>query len=509
MAEQRTRSTTPLFTGFEWTCEKIEQVTDASERIAQEELQLDYYPFRLEIISSEQMMDAYTSAGMPINYHHWSFGKQFIRLQEHYRRGHMGLAYEIVINSNPCIAYLMEENSMTMQALVIAHAALGHNAFMKNNYLFKQWTQADVILDYLAFARKYIAECEERYGLEEVEAVLDACHALQYHGVDRYAHPKKRSLEEEERRQRERTAQRERDLDVLWSTIPQKGKEEREEEELDEAHENILYFIEKYAPELPAWKGEIVRIVRKIGQYFYPQRQTKVLNEGFASFTHYYIMNRLLEEGLITAGSMKEFLHSHTNVVYQPDFGEINAYALGFGLFMDIKRICQDPTEEDRKWFPHMAGSPWLETLKFAAESFKDESAILQFLSPTLIRHFRLFAILDDDRRGEVEVTAIHDEDGYRHVRKVLSAHLDIGNEEPNIEVGKVDWSGDRKLTLIHRVANRRLLHGSEAKSVLHHVERLWGFPVDMEVESAEKVERVWGVSKGKVVFDVDNGNGN
>jgi len=114
----------PVFTDSEWTFAKIERITEEIERIAQEELQLDYYPFQLEVISSEQMMDAYTSLGMPINYHHWSFGQQFIVLQEHYKRGRMGLAYEIVINSNPCIAYLMEENTMTMQTLVIAHAAL-------------------------------------------------------------------------------------------------------------------------------------------------------------------------------------------------------------------------------------------------------------------------------------------------------------------------------------------------------------------------------------------------
>ena len=187
----------PIFSGSEWTFEKIEQVTDAIEEIAQEELKLDTYPYQLEIISSEQMMDAYTSAGMPINYHHWSFGKQFIGLQEQYKRGRMGLAYEIVINSDPCIAYLMEENTMTMQALVIAHAAFGHNAFMKNNYLFKQWTHADAIIDYLAFARKYITGCEERYGVEAVEEVLDACHALQLHGIDRYTHPAELSIEEE------------------------------------------------------------------------------------------------------------------------------------------------------------------------------------------------------------------------------------------------------------------------------------------------------------------------
>ena len=282
---------------------------------------------------------------------------------------------------------------MTMQALVIAHAAFGHNAFMKNNYLFKQWTHADAIIDYLAFARNYIAECEEHYGIEAVEEVLDACHALQSHGVDRYDHPPELSIKEEEERQRER------DLNVLWSTLPKRAEAEKEEGEgegqtfLCESQENILYFIEKNAPDLPAWKREIIRIVYKITQYFYPQRQTKVLNEGFATFTHYYIMNRLAEKGLITAGSMKAFLHSHTNVVWQPDLAEINPYALGFSMFMDIKRICEHPTEEDKKWFPDIVGSPWLSTMKFAAESFKDESAILQFLSPKLIRDFKFFAL--------------------------------------------------------------------------------------------------------------------
>jgi stage V sporulation protein R len=484
---------TPVFTDAEWTFAKIERVTDEIERIAQEELQLDYYPFRLEIISSEQMMDAYTSVGMPINYHHWSFGKQFITLQEQYKRGRMGLAYEIVINANPCIAYLMEENSMTMQTLVIAHAAFGHNAFMKNNYLFKQWTHADAIIDYLAFALHYLSKCEERYGAEEVEAVLDACHALQAYGVDRYTRPAALSVAEEERRQRERWAQEERDANVLWSTLPKRLEEKTAPATVGSEHdfepqENILYFIEKKAPELPQWKREIIRIVRKIAQYFYPQRQTKVLNEGFATFTHYYIMHRLSHKGLITAGAMQEFLHSHTSVVMQPDFGPINPYALGFNMFMDLKRMCENPTAEDRAWFPDIAGSPWLQTIKFMAESFKDESAIRQFLSPRLIRHFRFFALRDDDRKPVLEITAIHNDEGYRHVRKILAEQHDIGLQDPVIDVSNVDQLGDRHLTLCHRATNRRQLESSDAKKVLHYASQLWGFPVKLEVEEEGKI---------------------
>ena len=119
-------------------------------------------------------MDAYASVGMPVNYRHWSYGKEFISTEKNYRRGHMGLAYEIVINSNPCISYLMEENTMAMQALVIAHAAYGHNSFFKGNYLFRMWTDASSIIDYLVYAKNYVAECEERHGLDAVEEVLDS-----------------------------------------------------------------------------------------------------------------------------------------------------------------------------------------------------------------------------------------------------------------------------------------------------------------------------------------------
>ena len=185
MSRDRTRL---IATGSEWTFELIERYDREIARIA-DEYGLDTYPNQIEVISSEQMMDAYASVGMPVGYHHWSFGKQFLASSKRYQRGQMGLAYEIVINSNPCIAYLMEENTMTMQALVIAHACYGHNSFFKGNYLFRTWTDADAIIDYLVFARNYIAECEERHGVEAVEQLLDSCHALMNYGVDRYKRP--------------------------------------------------------------------------------------------------------------------------------------------------------------------------------------------------------------------------------------------------------------------------------------------------------------------------------
>lgn len=182
-----------LATSSEWNIELLKRFDHEIGRIARK-YKLDIYPNQLEIINAEQMMDAYSSVGMPITYHHWSYGKQFVQTEKHYTKGHMGLAYEIVINSDPCISYLMEENSMAMQALVIAHACYGHNSFFKNNYLFKTWTNADAIVDYLLFAKKYITECEERYGLQAVEELLDSTHALKNYGVDRYKRPQKLTL---------------------------------------------------------------------------------------------------------------------------------------------------------------------------------------------------------------------------------------------------------------------------------------------------------------------------
>jgi stage V sporulation protein R len=482
----------PLSEGSEWTFELIKRYDEAIARAA-EHFGLSTYPNQIEIIGSEQMMDAYSSVGMPIGYHHWSFGKHFLQTEKLYRRGHMGLAYEIVINSNPCISYLMEENTMTMQALVIAHAAYGHNSFFKNNYLFKTWTNADAIIDYLVFARNFVRECEERYGEEEVELLLDSCHALMNYGVDRYKRPSKLSTEKEKHRQKERAAYMQSQVNELWRTVPIRGAAKdsvKEERFPTEPQENLLYFIEKNAPLLEPWQREIARIVRKIAQYFYPQRQTQVMNEGWATFWHYTLLNHLYNEGHLSDGFMIEFLQSHTNVVYQPPFDSphyngINPYTLGFGMYSDIRRICEDPTKEDRRWFPDLAGGDWVKAVDFAMRNFKDESFIAQYLSPKLMRDLKLFQVVDDDRDSQLLVSAIHDEAGYRQLRAALSEHYNLGTREPNIQVYRVNKTGDRSLTLRHSQHERRPLSES-AQEIMKHLARLWGFTVRLESVSED-----------------------
>jgi stage V sporulation protein R len=493
----------PLPAPSDWSFELIDRYHEVIKATAAR-FGLDTYPNQLEVITAEQMMDAYASVGMPVNYRHWSYGKEFIATEKNYRRGHMGLAYEIVINSNPCIAYLMEENTMAMQALVIAHAAYGHNSFFKGNYLFRMWTDASSIIDYLVYAKNYIAECEERHGLDAVEELLDSCHALMNHGVDRYRRPSRKSLADELRLRKDREAHAQSQVNELWRTLPKKVEKDGDAPEAkrfpEEPQENLLYFIEKNAPLLEPWQREVVRIVRKVAQYFYPQRQTQVMNEGWATFWHHHLLNTMYDDGYLTDGMMIEWLKSHTNVIYQPPVGDrhyngINPYALGFSMYTDLKRICERPTEEDRRWFPDVAGSDWLPTFDHAMRNFKDESFIGQFLSPTLMREMRLFSIVDDEKENELEVAAIHDDAGYHHVRQALSRQYDLGSREPNIQVWSVNLRGDRSLTLRHTQHNDRPLHET-ADEVLKHVARMWGFGVHLEsVDNAGEVKKRWSVT--------------
>ena len=484
----------PIAESSEWTFEVLETFEQELGRIAGD-YRLDTYPNQVEIITAEQMMDRYSSIGMPLGYHHWSLGKQFLNTEQKYRRGHMGLAYELVINSNPCIAYLMEENTLAMQALVIAHACFGHNSFFKGNYLFKTWTDASAIVNYLLFAKNYIAECEERYGVDATESLLDSCHALMNYGVDRFRRPRSISAEDERRRQIEREDFLQQQVNDLWRTVPKKErpKDKKWPRFPKEPQENLLYFIEKNAPLLEPWEREIVRIVRKIAQYFYPQRQTKVMNEGWATFWHYTLLNSLYDEGLVSDGFMLEILQSHTNVIYQPDFASpyfsgVNPYTLGFAVFSDIRRICESPTEEDRLYFPDLAGTAWLEAVHHGMENFKDESFVLQYLSPAVIRDLKLFSIVDDDREKEIEVAAIHDDQGYQRIREELSDQYNLSKQEPNIQVYEVDLRGNRSITLRHIQRDRVPLDPDDAKAVMKHLHTLWRFDVYLESTQDGKV---------------------
>ncbi len=485
-----------LFSDNDWTFERIDAACERIAVIAERELKLDTYPNQIEVISAEQMLDAYASTGLPMYYPHWSFGKQRAIESGQYRRGEMGLAYELVINSNPCISYLMEENTMIMQTLVIAHAAFGHNAFFKNNMFFRQWTDADGILDYLEFAKGYIAQCEDQYGIDTVADVLDAAHAINRNGVDRAPRPQKLSAREEEARRKERAIFLEQHLLDVWRTLPNRPVTSGDRNEgvfPGEPQENLIYFIEKNAPHLETWKREILRIVRKIAQYLYPQGQTKIMNEGFACFVHYHVLHILHAQGSISDGSLMEFYASHTAVTFQPDFDSrhysgINPYALGFAIFQDIKRICLEPTDEDYRWFDFAGDPDWLKQIHFAMREFRDESFVLQYLSPKVMRDFHFFVLTNDPDADVFEVAAIHDDVGYRAVRSALAQQVAESVRSPDIEVVAVNRWGDRHLHL--RNMDHYPLDRGEAKNTLDHIRTLWGYDVHLDMSPSSLISK-------------------
>lgn len=472
-----------LYTGSEWSFEDLERVWAKIDEIATKDFGLTYYPVQFEVISAEQMLDNYSSVAMPINYSHWSFGKSFLQNQQSYEKGHSGLAYEVVINTNPCIAYLMENNTMTMQALVMAHAGCGHNFVFKNNYLFKKWTDADSILEYLKYARNYIKDCEEKYGQHKVEILLDACHSLQNFGIDKYDKPRvnKKILSEKRRVFSDNEDQQ---FNDIWRTLPK-------QEEIAEIpstknyllpEENILYFIEKHSPCLKEWEKEIVRIVRTIAQYFYPQMQSSLIHEGTATFIHYHIMTALFDQGYIDGGAYLEFLQSHTSVTLQPvwnderyQFNGINIYALGFAMMQDIKRMCENPDEEDKRYFPDICNTDWRKTIRHIVENYRDESFVSQFLSLKVIKQFQLFSIHIDQNTNYYEVTHVQEEEHMKNIRNILSSMYDISQRLPQIEIVKVNWDTDRALYLAHYIKNESDLHHKEATQTRSYLEYLWG----------------------------------
>lgn len=469
----------------------MELADEAIRIIAHGKYALNTYPNVVQLITAEQMRDAYSKNGMPISYDHWSFGKNLIGMDQAYNAGKMGLAYEIVINTDPAIAYCMETNSKTMQILVMAHASYGHNSFFKNNHMFKQFTKADNIIEDLKALKRSVEKCERLFGERETEQLLDACHALEHHSVNRYTRPRKRSAEEDAALRAKIREEDQKNMDPLMDQATaqflkaSKGSNDNNPAEALKAdEENLLSYIASFAPHMEEEKRDLIRNFCIKSQYFYPQMQTQLMNEGWASFWHHTILYDMYEEDIIDDGMMMEALQSHAGVIFQPDFDSeyfsgINVYALGIAIYQDIKRICLNPTAEDKAWFPEFAGNPdWVSVLKGAMEDYKDESFVAQFLSPKVMRDFHLFSFRDDDRDSQIEITAIHNDLGYKEVRQALARQYDLGTKMPNLKVSGYDFRGDRSLILEHTVYNRKPLAEDDMSEVLKHVYHLWKHPV-------------------------------
>ena len=389
---------------------------------------------------------------------------------------------------------------MAMQALVIAHAAYGHNSFFKGNYLFRMWTDASSIIDYLVYAKNYVAECEERHGLDAVEELLDS--------LPRADQPRRRPLPAAEpqvagagtapsaRTARPMRSARSTTSGARCRAAPTRPRTRpRRKRFPEEPQENLLYFIEKNAPLLEPWQREIVRIVRKVAQYFYPQRQTQVMNEGWATFWHHQLLNTMYDDGYLTDGVMIEWLKSHTNVIYQPPVGHrgLQRHQPVCARLRDVHRHQAHLRGADRRrprtGSPTSPAAPGCRRSTTRCATSRTRASSASTCQPEADARV---PPVRDRRRREARASS-------RSARSTTTpataacakrcrASTTWARASPNIQVWNVNLRGDRSLTLRHIQHNDRPLHDS-AQEVLKHVARLWGFGVQLEsVDSAGEV---------------------
>lgn len=427
---------------MEYTVSDLEYWNGLIEEKAKE-LGLDYYPQEFEIINYNDMLAYEVYVGMPCMYPHWSFGKAYEKLKTLYKYNLTGLPYEMVINSNPCIAYLMKDNTLLLQILTVAHV-YGHNDFFKNNRLFKEATDASYTLEmfknHADIIRSYINDPSIGYG--EVEEVLNAAHALKYQ-TNRVVGIKSLSDEEIKKRKIEEYKK----IYINHSIIEKRKKVESPnlEEIPQEPVEDVLGFISKYG-DLKEWQKNILELVRDQTQYFIPQMETKIMNEGWASYWHYKILKSLnLPQKLHI-----EFIKRHNDVI-APLKGNINPYFLGFEIYKDLeKKNGVDKIFEVR-----------------AIE--RDESFIRRYLTKELCEELNLFQYVKKEKKYIID--EISDEEGWRNIRNTLSSDCGIGNI-PLIQVVHMSRL-DKTLTMKH-VFDGRELNIQYAIETLKHIVSLW-----------------------------------
>jgi stage V sporulation protein R len=440
---------------------------------------LNCYPQEFEICDHNEMLGYMAYTGMPSHYPHWSYGKSFERQKTMYDYGVSGLPYEMVINSSPCLAYLMRDNTLLLQVLTIAHV-YGHNDFFANNFTFTSGTKAQYALEMFKSHGNRISTYMEdpSIGVERVEEAIDHAHAICYQRSRNLA-IQQLSMEDQRIRAWERAQPKEDD----WREIhpPQEYVAPNLTKVPLEPQENLLQFIAKFNPYLPEWKRDILLIVDKQTQYFMPQMETKIMNEGWASYWHHRILNELQ----LPQGMHIEFMIRH-NQVLRPHPGGLNPYHLGFILWHDIERRW-NAGETGREWTDDTPkvdvstldenDTPGRKKMFEIRESDRDQSFLRRFLTQEIMEELHLF---QHDKRGKERViTKVSDQENWKDVKENLIKGVGTGSI-PVIKVEDADFGRNRTLYLKH-YHDGRDLQLEYAEHTLKHVSALWEREVVLE----------------------------
>jgi stage V sporulation protein R len=430
------------------------------EKIA--EFGLDCYPQEFEICDHSGMLGYMAYSGMPSHYPHWSYGKAYEKLKTLYDHGVTGLPYEMVINSSPAIAYLMRDNTLLLQVLTMAHV-YGHNDFFKNNFTFKS-TRADLTVEtfkaHSLRVRRYIED--PSIGLEKIERIMDAAHALSFQCRRNLAIRKLSRSEQIERAID--AAQPRPDPFKRLHRAPEFHEPEVHKLPL-EPEEDLLLFVRDYNPYLAEWEKDLLTIADEEAKYFLPMVETKIMNEGWASYWH----KRILESLELDQGMRLEFIVRHNQVV-RPIPGQINPYHLGLRVWEDIYRRYTNPTPEEvkRDGPPSMTGEQKIFEVR---EVERDVSFLRRYLTEELMRELDLFRY--EARGGDLVVEKVSDEEGWNEVKETLLRNTGTSSI-PVIKIEDADFGHNRTLYLKHYFEGREL-QLEYAEKTLGHLQRLWG----------------------------------
>ncbi|RYG73344.1 SpoVR family protein [Lentibacillus lipolyticus] len=426
---------------------------------------LDFYPMRYEICPAD-IIYTFGAYGMPTRFSHWSFGKQFHKMKTHYDLG-LSQIYELVINSNPCYAFLLDTNSLIQNKLIVAHV-LAHSDFFKNNVRFAA-TRRDMVESMTATAER-IENYELIYGRERVEQFLDAVLSIQEHIDPTIIEPSGKDEEQDDQAAPTAHSVRKTPYDDLWD-LDESAEQHKQLPAAPKAfppkpEKDVLLFIEEYSRELDDWQRDILTMMREEMRYFWPQLETKIMNEGWASYWH----QRILRELDLTSDESVEFASLNAGVV-QPSRHQINPYYLGVKMFEDIETRYDNPTEEMRAL--GVEPNSGREKMFEVREIESDISFIRNYLTKDLVQREDMYLF---EKQGS-DYT-ISDKD-YEQVRDQLVSQR-VNGGFPYISVNNGDYLRNGELYLKHGYEGTELdLHYLE--NVLPYIHQLWGRNVHLE----------------------------
>ncbi|MCS6886430.1 MAG: SpoVR family protein [Blastocatellia bacterium] len=442
---------------------EVKALEDALEKIWNIAIRngLDPFPVRFEIVPAAVMYEI-GSYALPGRYSHWTFGKAYHRMKTMYDLG-LSKIYEVVINTNPAYAFLLETNSLLQNMMVMAHV-LGHVDFFKNNIYFSKTNRR--MIDSASLHAQRISEYEFKYGRKVIEEFLDAVLSIEEHvDPDFFINKKQPSS-------KQASAVATSAYDDLWNLDKLKqtktDKVEKKTERKDLPTKDLVYFIMQNSPVLEDWQRDIMAMIHDEMLYFVPQMQTKIMNEGWASYWHARIMREL---DLDTKDHL-EFAELHSSVV-SPHKNQLNPYYLGYKIFEDIERRWNEPTKEEREKYGRKGGEGRAKIFE-VRELDNDISFLRNYLTRELCEELDLFVyqLVDEE---DWKIT----DKNWQKVRDTLVSNM-TNFGFPYIEVVDDDYNRNRELFLRHRYEGVEL-DIPYAKKVLEYVYKLWGRTVHLE----------------------------